>query len=221
MCCDGPSMYSSAHASSPASASIRPQPISRRHAWPRRQRASSSDRPCGPRSRRSSNTCRHAKIPASTASAPTSTPPDTIWFHCTGPLQGEAGGRERAGQPRPYFTRLHPHAQHAGHLLQAVAGAVLGHVGQSVPVRIAEVDDVDRRDAGLVQRDVVVLDGEAAELVGRKAVQCRSSAVFHRSRTRSPAFQNEFCSMGNFAFLPPTMSSSTAPTYWTLSLLLR
>ena len=119
-------------------------------------------------------------------------------------------GRSRVG--RRVLHPLHPHAQHAGHLFQTVAGAVVGRVRQAMPVRVAEVDDIDGWDAGRVQRQVVVLHGEATELVGAERRAARASAVVHRSCARSGAFQNEFFSTGNAAFLPPTMSSSTAAT---------
>ncbi len=53
-------MTSAPQANVPAIASIRAEPASRRHAWPRRQRDSSCDRPCDPPSRRSIRTCSQA-----------------------------------------------------------------------------------------------------------------------------------------------------------------
>src|SRR5262249_20746938 len=60
---------------------------------------------------------------------------------------------------------LQPDAQHTSYLLHRLGGAVLPHVRQQMPVWIVEVDDVDGRDARLVQRDVVVFHRHLAEFV--------------------------------------------------------
>jgi len=55
------------------------------------------------------------------------------------------------------FRSLQPNAQHLGDLFETVRGAGVGRVGQLVPVGVVEIDDIDRRDADLLQSQVIVL----------------------------------------------------------------
>jgi len=59
---------------------------------------------------------------------------------------------------RSSFYLLEPGRQHPGHLIHAVAGTVFGQIRETMPVRIIEINNVDARDAGLVERDVIVVD---------------------------------------------------------------
>src|ERR1700722_7095060 len=92
-------------------------------------------------------------------STATSTEPKPISYQITEVAPGSAA--ESAESFRP----LQPDAAHLRHLLHWCSRAVLRHVRQAVPMRIIEIDDVDRRNAGVVERHVVVLDGVLAEAV--------------------------------------------------------
>src|SRR6516165_8578841 len=58
---------------------------------------------------------------------------------------------------RPWLLHpLHPDRQNFADVSHRVCRAVSRHVGQAVPVLVAEIDDVDGRDTAVEQGDVVI-----------------------------------------------------------------
>ena len=90
--------------------------------------------------------------------------PDSAAGRCHEERAEDDLGPGHARPPRVYLTRCNQTEQTLATCSIGAGRAVLRQVGQQVPVRVVEVDDIDRRDAGRVERDVVVLDGEPAQL---------------------------------------------------------
>src|SRR5829696_9030789 len=65
------------------------------------------------------------------------------------------GAPKRTGTVTGLLYSLHPGHEHLGHGGHALGRALVRRVAQPVPVRVTEVDDVDGRDPGPVQGDVV------------------------------------------------------------------
>src|SRR5262249_33720797 len=56
------------------------------------------------------------------------------------------------------FYALKPNTEDPCYLLHAFDRTIVGHVGQTVPVRVTEVNDIHSRNACFIQLHVIVLD---------------------------------------------------------------
>src|SRR5438034_10903377 len=81
-------------------------------------------------------------------------------------------GLERAGS----LHALQPNADDFGNLNQAVRRAILRRIAQAVPMGIVEVDHVNRWNAGVLQRQVIVHHSVPLPVQKGAALQLRARA---------------------------------------------